>query len=148
MSDKSESISELQGLLRGAGLRSTSPRIAVLKILLSARQPMSHNDLNDTLAKDGFDKTTIFRNLTDMTEALLVNRIDVGDHVWRFEIRNNTGSNANHAHFVCTDCGDVDCLPDFDLKVSPKKRGNPSSKVGNVSEILLKGHCGDCEDVA
>jgi hypothetical protein len=42
---------------------------------------------------------------------------------------------------VCTDCGDVDCLPDFNLQVSPANKKN-------VSEILLKGHCGDCGDNA
>lgn len=140
-------IVQIQALLRGSGLRSTAPRIAVLQALLSAHGPLSHSELNDQLEHQGHDKTTIFRNLTDMTEAGLVSRIDVGDHVWRFEIRNKEGqAGENHAHFVCTDCGDVDCLSDLDLKVSPKKKGSP--KVGKVSEILLKGHCDDCEEGA
>lgn len=137
-----ESILDIQTLLRNSGLRSTAPRVAVLKTLLTARQPMSHSDLADKLESEGHDKTTIFRNLTDMTGARLLSRIDVGDHIWRFEIRRDAKDEGNHAHFVCTDCGDVDCLPDFDLNVSPK--GKTGDKVGNVSEILLKGHCGDC----
>src|SRR5688572_17026566 len=146
MSDRTESIADLQALLRNAGLRSTAPRIAVLKVLLSARQPLSHSDLAESLESEGHDKATIFRNLTDMTEAKLLSRIDVGDHVWRFEIKGLANADGqNHAHFVCTDCGDVDCLPDFNLSVSPVKAGN-TARVGNVSEILLKGHCGDCEE--
>lgn len=137
-----ESIAKLQTLLRDSGLRSTSPRLAVLKILLSAKQPLSHADLAYQLEGEGHDKTTIFRNLTDMTEARLLSRIDVGDHIWRFEVRRETDANGqNHAHFVCTDCGDVDCLPDFNLQVSPANKKN-------VSEILLKGNCGDCGDNA
>lgn len=148
MSGRTESIAEIQSLLRNAGLRSTAPRIAVLKVLMSARQPLSHSDLADGLESEGHDKATIFRNLTDMTEARLLSRIDVGDHVWRFEMRpDSSEEGGNHAHFVCTDCGDVDCLPDLDLKVSQKKSAK-SAKVGNVSEILLKGHCGDCEESA
>lgn len=140
MPDQTESIADIQALLRNAGLRSTAPRIAVLKVLLSASQPLSHSDLAENLESDGHDKATIFRNLTDMTEARLLSRIDVGDHVWRFEIRRDSNADGqNHAHFVCTDCGDVDCLPDFNLNVSPVK-------TGNISEILLKGHCGECED--
>jgi Fur family ferric uptake transcriptional regulator len=141
-----ESILDIQTLLRNSGLRSTAPRVAVLKTLLSARQPMSHADLADKLEGEGHDKTTIFRNLTDMTEARLLTRIDVGDHIWRFEIRHDANEDGqNHAHFVCTDCGDVDCLPEFDLKVSTKDKKS-TAKMGNVSEILLKGHCGDCGD--
>ena len=148
MSNKAETISEIQTYLRNAGLRSTTPRVAVLRVLLSAQQPMSHSDLATSLDSEGHDKTTIFRNLTDLTEAKLLTRIDVGDHIWRFEIRRDySRDGSNHAHFVCTDCGDVDCLPDFDLKVSPKTNSK-SAKVGNVSEILLKGHCGDCEENA
>lgn len=141
-----ESIADIQTLLRKSGLRSTSPRVGVLKILMGAEQPLSHADLAEHLEVEGHDKATIFRNLTDMTEARLLSRIDVGDHVWRFELRRDSSPDAqNHAHFVCTDCGDVDCLPDFDLKVSPKNKSNPS-KMGSVSEILLKGHCGDCTE--
>jgi Fur family ferric uptake transcriptional regulator len=143
-----ESIADIQTLLRKSGLRSTSPRVAVLKILLTARQPMSHGDLADKLEKEGHDKTTIFRNLTDMTESGLLSRIDVGDHVWRFELRRELNADGqSHAHFVCTDCGDVDCLPEFDFKVSTKDKAS-KAKMGNVSEILLKGHCGDCGDSA
>lgn len=143
--DKFKSVAQLQALLREAGLRSTAPRIAVLKSLLSAQRPLSHNELSELLEKEGHDKTTIFRNLTDMTEVGLVSRIDVGDHTWRFETRNiDNQEDSNHAHFVCTDCGDVDCLSDLDLTVSSKKKGK--AKVGKVSEILLKGHCDDCED--
>ena len=144
---RKENTVDIQNLLRDAGLRSTAPRIGVLKILSTSKQPLSHNELYDRLSQHGFDKATIFRNLTDMTEAKLLSRIDVGDHVWRFEIRKDRDSEKGHAHFVCTDCGDVDCLPEFELKVSPKKALSPSAKMGHVSEILLKGHCGDCEEI-
>lgn len=145
MPKPSDSLSTLQAKLRDAGLRSTSARIAVLKALQVAKQPLSHNDLAVLLEGDSFDKTTIFRNLTDLTESKLLKRIDVGDHIWRFELIATENDGAGHAHFVCTDCGDVDCLPELELKVS-KKRPGSKAKVGNVSEILLKGHCEDCEE--
>lgn len=117
-----------------AGLRSTPARLAVLKILSAAQKPMSHGDLIDCLQTQDFDRATIFRNLIDLTEAGLLSRIDLGDHVWRFELK------AKHPHFVCTDCGDVACLSESDIQVS-------GHKLAAVSEILLKGHCRDCEEL-
>ncbi|MEI6805254.1 MAG: transcriptional repressor [Myxococcaceae bacterium] len=113
-----------------AGLRSTPARIAVLTLLSQAKKPMSHGELADCLQAEEFDRATIFRNLTDLTEAGLLSRIDLGDHTWRFELK------AQHPHFVCTDCGDVACLSDSDIQVS--------TKLATISEVLLKGHCGEC----
>lgn len=136
---------DFKSLVRSAGLRSTSPRLAVLKMLSEISTPMSHGELVDQLAQQGFDRATIFRNLTDLTEVGLLSRIDVGDHVWRFEIKNPATDANGHPHFVCTDCGDVACLTDVDLgPTRDKLRSN--NKVGNISEVLLKGHCEDCGD--
>ena len=62
-------------------------------------------------------------------------RVDLGDHVWRYEKRGN----ADHAHFICGSCGVVACLPDANVSV----RGVPG-RIGRVAEVLLKGSCPDC----
>jgi Fur family ferric uptake transcriptional regulator len=145
MDSPKASQDDFKSLVRNAGLRSTSPRIAVLKALSKISTPMSHGELVDILAEQGFDRATIFRNLTDMTEAGLLLRIDVGDHTWRFEIK-QVGKDANgHPHFVCTDCGEVACLTDVDMGPTRDKL-RTNNKVGNISEVLLKGHCEDCGD--
>jgi Fur family transcriptional regulator, ferric uptake regulator len=139
------SITKFKTLIRKTGLRSTPPRIAVLQALSKIATPLSHGDLIDKLAPQGLDRATIFRNLSDLTEAGLLSRIDVGDHTWRFELKNQENKNTAHPHFVCTDCGDVSCLPTANVQVSHyPSAGN--NKVGNISEILLKGHCEDCEE--
>ena len=119
-------------LIHKAGLRSTPARIAVLKILSGAQKPMSHGELADCLQTQDFDRATVFRNLIDLTEVGLLSRIDLGDHTWRFELK------AKHPHFVCTDCGDVACLSESDIQVS--------TQLASVSEVLLRGHCHDCEE--
>ena len=40
----------------------------------------------------GIDKATAFRNLNDMTDAGLLRRTELGDHVWRFELRRQDGA--------------------------------------------------------
>jgi Fur family transcriptional regulator, ferric uptake regulator len=138
-----EEVAELRALIRGAGLRSTSARLAVLQHLRLAHSPITHADLAEELVPLGFDKATIFRNLADLTEADLVTRTELGDHVWRFEIRDPEDPHrGKHPHFVCVDCGKVTCFSDITFGKATQRR---TEKVGRVTEILLKGHCHDCD---
>ena len=144
---KSTSIArrdELRDRLRGAGLRSTLARIAVLEQLDSAPGPLSHAELADVLVPMGFDRATVYRNLIDLTEAGLVSRTELGDHLWRFETRRAGQDHAaQHPHFVCVDCGEVSCLADINFDISPSP-GSKRSVIGELTEVLLKGRCGRC----
>ena len=144
--------------MRDAGLRCTSARLAVLQHLLAARGPMTHAEVAAALADRGFDRATIYRNLTELTEARLVSRMELGDHVWRFEIRRSRagpGPQDDHPHFVCTSCGEVSCLDGVQVAITPKpgrsRRGGAGGKpsrgagIGSVREVLLKGQCSQCE---
>jgi Fur family transcriptional regulator, ferric uptake regulator len=143
--DLTPSLDELRATIRNVGLRSTAPRIAVLRRLSVASTPVSHGELVDALGSDGMDRTTIYRNLVDLTDAGLVLRTDLGDHVWRFELKRSKGNgdDARHPHFTCTDCGAVACLPEVTLKVK-KGRGVPRALVKQQVEIQLRGQCDSC----
>src|SRR5678815_74677 len=80
-----QNLDELRSAVRGKGLRATPSRLAVLELLRSSDAPMSHGDVADRLATQEWDRATIYRNLTDLAEAGLLRRTDVGDHIWRFE---------------------------------------------------------------
>ena len=42
--------------------------------LLRSRGPETHAEVSDALADKGFDRATIYRNLTELTDAGLVSR--------------------------------------------------------------------------
>jgi Fur family ferric uptake transcriptional regulator len=141
----SPSLGEIRTTIRAAGLRSTAPRVAVLQRLLQTTTPASHADLFTELADQGFDRATIYRNLIDLTEAGLLSRTDVGDHVWRFELRREgqRGHQSEHPHFMCTDCGEVSCLPGVNVRISPT-RGAPRALSAKSISVQLKGLCDRC----
>jgi Fur family ferric uptake transcriptional regulator len=149
------SLDSVRAVVRAAGLRCTAARLAVLEHLVSARGPRTHAEVATALADRGFDRATIYRNLTELTEARLVSRMELGDHVWRFEIRraHAAGGHADeHPHFVCESCGEVSCLEGVEVAISPKPRatrtagGKPrAGRIGSVREVLLKGQCPECE---
>jgi Fur family ferric uptake transcriptional regulator len=141
---KKTGTDELQALLRGAGLRSTLPRVAVLSHLMTEPAPVSHADLCRALAKDGFDRATLYRNLTDLAEVGIVTRTDLGDHVWRFELKRRDGTHVgSHPHFVCSDCGTVSCLPDVAVKIVRGKQAPKSLATKNVA-VQITALCDDC----
>lgn len=139
-----DGIPDLKVLLRKAGLRSTSARLAVLQQLQRATTPLSHAELAKQLVPTGLDRATVYRNLMDLAEAGIVARAELGDHVWRYEIRREGHEHdAEHPHFVCIACGEVTCLTDVDVTITPVP-GSKKSAIADLTEVLLKGHCGKC----
>lgn len=165
---RDDDIEAVQARIRGAGLRCTAARIAVLRYLISATGPLTHAEVSEAVGPvKGFDRATIYRNLTELTEAGLVSRVELGDHVWRFELKRAGRPHAkgeDHPHFLCTSCGEVSCLDDVNVSITPKPgrdrpgakakagRGKaaggaaPSRAIRSVREVLLKGQCGKCGD--
>jgi Fur family ferric uptake transcriptional regulator len=131
-------------MLRSSGLRRTAPRVAVMQFLEGAAAPRSHGEIAEELALLGFDRATIYRNLIDLVEANLVTRRDLGDHVWRFEIRRGTADHASeHPHFLCVTCGGVTCLPGGTVRFV-SARGVPRAIASRSVEVQVKGHCDTC----
>ena len=79
-----------------------------------------------------------------MAEVGLLSRVDLGDHVWRFELRGDAQKHEDdHPHFLCTECGEVSCLSGVTVSIKPT-RGAKRSALGKVTEVLLKGRCNHC----
>ncbi len=135
------SAQTLRQILRDAGLRGTPARIATLQILRESDSPLTHAEVADQLDSSGIDKVTVLRNLTDLVNADLARRAELGDRLWRYESLEPGEAAHPHPHFLCIDCGSVQCMGDLEL--TPASREKSESK-GKVTEILLKGHCNDC----
>jgi Fur family ferric uptake transcriptional regulator len=141
MASRRDDLETLRAAVRNAGLRATPSRIAVLRLLRTAGSPVSHSDVVAELASQAWDPATIYRNLTDLSDVGLARRTDVGDHVWRYEAINGHQASA-HPHFVCTECGSVECLPDLEYVVTRAKA--PRAVRLKRVEIQLRGPCDAC----
>jgi Fur family transcriptional regulator, ferric uptake regulator len=126
-------------------LRATQPRTAVLRQLAQARAPLTHGEVAEQLALDGVDRATVYRNLMDLTDAGLTRRTDLGDHVWRFELVSDdpAHSEGEHPHFICGECGSVECLPDAVVSVKAA-RGAPRALRGKGLAVQVRGLCDEC----
>jgi Fe2+ or Zn2+ uptake regulation protein len=101
--------SDLRQMLRGAALRVTGPRVAVLGAVHS--HPHADTDsIIGAVRRDlpAVSHQAVYDVLRALTGAGLVRRIQPPGSVARYEVR--VGD--NHHHVVCRSCGaiaDVDC---------------------------------------
>ena len=104
---------DLADVLRGAGLRATGPRVAVL----GAVHDTPHADTDTLIAAararlGTVSHQAVYDVLRALTAARLVRRIEPAGSAARYEAR--VGD--NHHHVVCRSCGaiaDVDCAVDY-----------------------------------
>jgi Fe2+ or Zn2+ uptake regulation protein len=135
---------ELEGLLRGASLRVTRPRVAVL----GAVYAHAHADTETIIGAVRNDvpevsHQAVYDVLRVLTETGLVRRIQPHGLVARYESR--VGD--NHHHVVCRSCG---VIADVDCAVGHAPCLTASDEHGFVideAEVIYWGLCSDCSAV-
>lgn len=75
----------LRDKIRARGLRATTSRLATFAAMHRLTSP-THAEVVEAMGPGDWDRATVFRNLSDLTRVKLLRRLDVGDHLWRFEL--------------------------------------------------------------
>ncbi|MBJ7332380.1 MAG: transcriptional repressor [Solirubrobacteraceae bacterium] len=105
-------------VLRGAGLRASSGRTAVVELLARQDCLMTAQEIVDALrATDGASASTatVYRALETLHEFGLVRRFDSGEGIARYEPVDPSG--AHHHHVVFED-GEVEPFSDEELETA------------------------------
>ncbi len=132
---------EAKRRIHGAGLRATAPRVAVLRLLATTNNPLSHGEVVAAIGDHDWDQATLYRNLVKLVEADLARIASKVDGVTRYEARGDDDNPHLHPHFSCRKCGSVNCLPEAKLTGPVDRRWNRSLE---TSELQLIGDCPDC----
>ncbi|MCW3843756.1 transcriptional repressor [Micromonospora yasonensis] len=128
-------------MLRGAALRVTRPRVAVLDAVHA--HPHADTDaIIGAVRRDlpGVSRQAVYDVLHALTGAGLVRRIEPAGSVARYESR--VGD--NHHHVVCRSCGaiaDVDCVVG---EVPCLTASEDSGFSIDEAEVTYWGLCPDC----
>ncbi len=133
--------SEYEHMLRGAGLRVTRPRLAVL----GAVHARPHADTDTIIAAARAEAgevshQAVYDVLHVLTRSGLVRRIQPAGSVARYEAR--VGD--NHHHVVCRSCG---VIADVDCAVGHTPCLTASDDHGffvDEAEVVYWGTCPDC----
>jgi Fur family ferric uptake transcriptional regulator len=134
--------SEFERLLRGAALRVTRPRVAVLGAVYDRPHADTDSIIGAVRADLGeVSHQAIYDVLRALTTAGLIRRIQPAGHVARYESR--VGD--NHHHVVCRSCGSI---ADADCAVGDTPCLTASDDHGfeiDEAEVVYWGLCPDCQ---
>jgi len=132
---------DFERMLRGASLRVTRPRVAVLTAV--HEYPHADTDAIIGVVREDLGEVShqaVYDVLRALTTAGLVRRIQPSGSVARYESR--VGD--NHHHVVCRSCGAID---DVDCAVAAAPCLTPSDDHGfaiDEAEVIYWGLCPDC----
>jgi Fur family ferric uptake transcriptional regulator len=132
---------DFQGMLRGAGLRVTRPRLAVLGAVFAH----AHADTDSIIGAvrreiPEVSHQAVYDSLHALTATGLVRRIQPAASVARYESR--VGD--NHHHVVCRSCG---AIADVDCAVGDAPCLTASNDAGysiDEAEVIYWGLCPAC----
>ncbi len=129
-------------LLHESTLRVTAPRVAVLRVLAEAQNPLSHTEVLKRLGKADWDPATIYRNLVKLRDAGVAAVVSRAEGIDRYALAGAGDGGHRHPHFVCEDCGRVACLP-AELTASMSMDGLWAASIQKAM-VQLQGECPDC----
>jgi len=128
-------------MLKAAKLYCTAGRVAILKVLLRAGGPLSHDQIARRSGEGHFDKVTIYRTLESLLKVGLVHKVFIDKRARHFELARHCTEHQCHPHFTCTSCGQTHCLTDISL---PMARSPHKGFIIRRQQVRLEGLCPVC----
>ena len=130
--------------LQAAGLRRGGARLAVVEHLGRQSCCLSAQEIFDGIRAGGgrVGIASVYRAVDQLADLRLVQRVDIGDGVARYEPAHAGGD--HHHHLVCDDCGKVEAFADPELeRAIHRVEGRTGYSVAG-HDVVLRGACADC----
>jgi len=127
--------------LRSRKMSHTKSRIRLLEVMYDAGIPLSVIEIERAMPGE-CNRTTIYRNLTALSDKGMVQRIFAGEF-YKYKLLlgvNDHEGNGDHVHFKCTYCQRVLCMEELQVKDYPLPEG--FRKLEN--QFLIMGLCNEC----
>ena len=142
---KVPATSDFERMLRGASLRVTGPRVAVLRAVHD--HPHADTDSISAVVREDLGVVVSLQAVYDVLRALtaagLVRRIQPMGSAARYEARVRD----NHHHVVCQSCGaiaDVDCAVGYTPCLTAAD--DAGYEIGEA-EVIYWGRCPECAGI-
>jgi Fur family ferric uptake transcriptional regulator len=137
-------VSYALGSLNRAGHRSGGARTAVVELLGAEHCCLTAQEIFDRLRGDGrrVGIASVYRALDLLAGLRLVQRVDVGGGVARYEAAHPGGE--HHHHLVCDGCDRVVAFEDSKLEAALEKLAGRLGYAVEAHDVVLRGACADC----
>jgi Fur family ferric uptake transcriptional regulator len=108
----------------------------------------SAQEIYDGIRADGrpVGIASVYRALDQLVDLQLVQRVELGDGIARFEPSHVDGE--HHHHLVCDTCGKVEPFADPGLEQALEDAARRLDYRMQAHEVVLHGRCDDCRPAA
>lgn len=132
--------------LADAGYRRGGARREVLALMSEQSCALSALEIEDVLAARGrrVSRASIYRILEELDQIGMVQRLDIGRGMMRYEpVRHGGG---HHHHLVCDRCGRLQPFSDDGLERAIERLSARVPLTVSEHEVVLHGACDSCAD--
>ena len=140
-------IEQAELALAAAGRKRGGARRAVLELLASESCALTAIEIEDALRGDparSVSRASIYRILDELERLRLVQRVDIGRSMVRYE--RASAREEHHHHLVCDECGSVTPFSDPGLERAITSVSERVPLAVSEHEIVLHGACRDCRE--
>lgn len=140
-------VARAESAVRDAGHRSTLPRSAIIELLARQDCVLTADEISRRLQAAGERRVgiaTVYRTLELLEELGLLQRLDIGDGLARFEPAEPDGEHHHH-HFVCSRCGRVTPFEDPGIERAIEDLAGRFGEPVTEHDVILRGpSCSAC----
>lgn len=108
---------------------------------MNSTGPQTADEIISVIGKQGPNRVTVYRTLESMAAAGIVHRAFVDGRSRYYELGDKCTKHQCHPHFVCSDCGQTQCLPEVSI---PLASSAPAGFIIHRQQVRLEGLCPDC----
>ncbi len=133
--------------LTDAGYRRGGARNALLDLLDAQSCARTVLEIEDDLRAEGrtIGRASIYRVLDELEQLHLVQRIEVGQGIARYE---RLAPDHHHHHLVCQECGAIVPFTDAGLEDAIQRLSSGAGFKITGHDVVLHGRCAACQAAA
>lgn len=130
--------------LRETSGRSGGARREVVSYLDRQDCCLSAQEIHDGLRSGGVRVgiASVYRALDGLDQLGLLQRVDLGDGIARYEPARSEGD--HHHHLVCDSCGKVEPFEDAALESTIERIATGRGYAVAAHDVVVRGACEDC----
>ncbi len=138
---QTEADEELSERLRERGLRATSQRLVMNRLLRQSNRHLSAEQLLDEASEQlpGVSLPTVYSTLELFEQLGIVRRVNGGGGTLMWDTRADA-----HHHMICRDCGRIE---DMETPLDLERARRSAARSGfqpDRAEVVVSGLCADC----
>lgn len=140
-----EFIKDLKSYISEKGFKNTVQKNYILKVLFYTNEHLSAEEITQKIQKEfnlDIGIATVYRALNFFEEIDLIESLDMGDKVRRYELKYDK---SHHDHLICIKCNKVIEFRDDFIELNQIKIAEKHGFVLNEHIMTIYGVCSYCD---